>query len=241
MHLGDRAYERGDFAQAVDYYSAAEERTTDPGLVAFNKAAALYRLGRFREAELEYLRSLEDSSSPRRDELYYNLGNCLVRQSQEKSARMLERAVHAYEKCLSMNPVEWLRENSRHNLELARALWSKAKSSQGEEQSPDSPDSNQERSADSGSREVDPVPSGGGTAQSAGERINPRGTEPGGSDQLSPGAGNLPVLVDTDEIQPLAPEDAGALLAKAAARIERERREHFKQRASKPLPHVPNW
>src|SRR5947199_517822 len=69
---GNAAFDRGDYEQAVEFYSQAEDRATDPGQVAYNKATALYRLGqdekeegigdpasRFRKAEDHYRRSAE--------------------------------------------------------------------------------------------------------------------------------------------------------------------------------------
>ena len=77
----------------------AEEWTTDPGLVAFNKAAALYRLGRFREAELHYRRCREDAVGARRAKLLYDLANCLVQRAGEHDAEALAEAIHLYDEC----------------------------------------------------------------------------------------------------------------------------------------------
>jgi hypothetical protein len=41
VRQGNAAYARGRFADALDLYTRAEERTTDPGLIAFIKDAAL--------------------------------------------------------------------------------------------------------------------------------------------------------------------------------------------------------
>src|SRR5207249_2654115 len=78
LRLGNNAFERGAYPQALDCYARAEEFTTDPGLVALNEAAALYRLGRYREAELHYLRALEDATDARRARALLDLGNALV-------------------------------------------------------------------------------------------------------------------------------------------------------------------
>src|SRR4051812_48041322 len=44
LREGNAAFDRGDYEQAVEFYSQAEDRATDPGQVAYNKATALYRL-----------------------------------------------------------------------------------------------------------------------------------------------------------------------------------------------------
>src|SRR6478736_5916071 len=69
---GNAAFDRSDYEQAVEFYTQAEDRATDPGQVAYNKATALYRLAldekeegtgdpgsRFRKAEDYYRRSAE--------------------------------------------------------------------------------------------------------------------------------------------------------------------------------------
>ena len=66
VRLGNAAFERGDYGSAVGCYEKAEALITDPGLVAFNKGASLYRLDRYREAELHYRRCLSDATGPRR-------------------------------------------------------------------------------------------------------------------------------------------------------------------------------
>ena len=58
------ALENKDYAAALKFYEQAEPLTADPGLVAFNKGATLIRLGRHREAELCYLRCLQDRAAP---------------------------------------------------------------------------------------------------------------------------------------------------------------------------------
>src|SRR5205085_1089292 len=75
IRKGNAAYARGErtsnadaarkeFEAALQFYQKAEERTADPGRVAFNKAAALYRLGQYREAERCYRCCLEDGAAP---------------------------------------------------------------------------------------------------------------------------------------------------------------------------------
>ena len=54
----------------AEHYEAAEVRITDPGLTSFNKAAALYRLGRYGEAERHYRTALE--LHPKFQRAYYS-------------------------------------------------------------------------------------------------------------------------------------------------------------------------
>src|SRR5258708_39798221 len=75
LRLGNAAYTRRDYAGAVELYNRAEILATDPGLVAFNKAAAFYHLGNSRAAEVLYRASLSDAEGPRRIHLVYGLAN----------------------------------------------------------------------------------------------------------------------------------------------------------------------
>src|SRR5207237_4866152 len=112
----------------IDFYSRAEESVTDPGLVAFNKAAALYHLGRYREAELYYRYGRDEATGLRRARLLYSLGNCLLQQAQDRDTRRLKEAMSFYEACMQHEAADAsLTADARHNLELARLLWLQAK------------------------------------------------------------------------------------------------------------------
>src|SRR5262249_30095499 len=86
LHQGIGAYDAENFKDAVTIFESAETETLDPGLIAFNKAAALYRLTEYADAARHYRRCLEDATGPRRARALYNLGNCLVQQ-QAKGGR----------------------------------------------------------------------------------------------------------------------------------------------------------
>src|SRR5438128_6709369 len=100
VRRGNTAFAGADFATAIDFYSRAEESVTDPGLVAFNKAAALYHLGRYREAELYYRYGRDEATGLRRARLLYSLGNCLLQQAQDRDTRRLKEAMSFYEACM---------------------------------------------------------------------------------------------------------------------------------------------
>src|SRR5688572_15489442 len=88
VRRGNAAFRSGDPFAAVKLYAAAGERTDDPGLVAFNAAAALFDQGEYREAELHYLRALDDRAAPpdRRAKALYNRGVCLVKRATDLPA-----------------------------------------------------------------------------------------------------------------------------------------------------------
>jgi tetratricopeptide (TPR) repeat protein len=248
LRRGNSAYGAEKFDEAVEDYAGAEERATDPGLVAFNKAAALYRLGRYREAELHYRRCLDDAAGPRRARALYDLGNCLLQQGRDRDARLLEQAIACYRACRRAPAAgPSLAADAGHNLELARLLWLKARASGADEQQPKSDEQNNDMSPkgreDGGKSEAGgdaTDPDDPQAAQQAREKQAAEDRQ--GADRKMPtaGRGTLQTLPDTDELVPLPPEDTAAYLDRLVERIRRERREHW--RSAVPAdPNVRDW
>lgn len=244
---GNAAFTRGDYEAALAWYERAEERTTDPGLVAFNEAAALYRLGRYRDAELHYYRCREDAAGPRLTRTLFGLGNCLVQQSQGKNARLLGQAIRAYEESLSQGETEAdLADDARANLELAKRLLLQAQTSAANK--PPGTDNNPDNPPDSKAADTQPDDAGNDRAatQPSGKARNPATPRDGQGnptvvDQTTPGKGNLPPVPDADEPTPLAPEDAAEHVRRAAARIAREQHEHRLRTAPPVSSKVKDW
>jgi tetratricopeptide (TPR) repeat protein len=260
VRQGNAAFARQDYAAAIDLYTRAEDRIIDPGLVAFNKATALYRqgaateeaarrLGLYRDAELHYRRALEDAAGQRRLGALYGLGTSLVQQGTGRGAAPLQEAVRCFEECLKQPDLDAsFADDVRHNLELAKLLWLQAKNNRS------SPDANPPDGSDD-SPKKDPTrpeslqPGGddpGGASPSAkGDKVRVQ-AEPGKTpiptdQQPAPGTGNLPPVPDRDELVPMAPEDAAAHLERAAAKVLRERREHQQRSARPPASSVKDW
>jgi tetratricopeptide (TPR) repeat protein len=244
VRRGNAAYDGEQYDQALRLYEQGEEHITDPGILAFNEAATLYRAGRFREAELHYRRSLEGASGPRRARALYDLGNCLLHQAAGNDAGGLQEAMTCYDRCAADPDADPdLRARAAYNRELACLLWHEARQ-QGKEAPPkESGDTNEppKDRHEQGTEAGDPASRSARPA--AGSRVpaKPGGhQEPLETPQQAPGKGNLPVLPDRDELVPLSPEDAAAYLEQAAARILRERRE-YRQSAAPALPNVKDW
>src|SRR5262245_55390783 len=118
LRRGTAAFDRGEYVAALELFTHAEERAQDPGVVAYDKAACFYRLGRYRDAELHYRRCLEDAVGERRAGACYNLGNCLVQLAQGRDSRALIEAIRWYEECLkNAAPTSELYDDAGHNLE----------------------------------------------------------------------------------------------------------------------------
>jgi len=244
---GNAAFSQEDYESALRMYCQAEGKFADPGWLAFNEGAALYRLGRYREAEMHYWLSRQDASGSRLARVLYDLGNAILRQAANSDAALIHRAIGLYLECLSQSEAgPDLLEDARHNLALARELLKKAKG--GKESAPeDSNQSNkpaniskpltQPNSEGSDSGTNDESSSGQKTSESSESenRSNSKNTK------SRPGIGNLPPVPDSDQLVPLNPEDTSAYLQKAEERSLRERRLHYGKSSARPSRNVKDW
>jgi Ca-activated chloride channel homolog len=229
LRQGNEAFHNKDYAAALKYYEQAEDIAADPGLVAFNKGATLIRLGRIREAELCYLRCLQDREilPERRLRSLYDLGTALLQRGADtKDAGALHRAVDCFELCFKeATGDQAFLGDVEHNLELARILWVKVRA---ETKAPDDSSLNPKEFSDPRQRLMhqgagDDFGSGHkDLSGGAGERGQPGEKDAAGIDKDMPGAGTVETLPDTDQLQPLDPADARELLAREIRRIERE-------------------
>jgi hypothetical protein len=236
IRAANAAYLRGDAETADRLYAAAEERTADPGLVAFNRAAVLFQRGEFGPAEQHYARVLEDKACPpdRAARAWFNRGTCLLRLG--GNAKVYRLAITCFERCLDLNPAdEPLKADARHNLELAKLLWVEANKKAPKPEKPNDPPP-----------EPDPPPA----VESSGGMDDQKGSEPdqqnvgmagakpvpqpatgpmpksnpAATDVPAPGNNpNVPVLKDNKDTQPRSPEETRALLKETEARLQRKR------------------
>jgi len=250
----NEAYANGDLEAAEALYARAEERAPDPGLVAFNKGAALYRRGDVRRAELCFRRALGDAAIPadRRARALYNLGNCLVRQAGETDVKLLQSAIDCYEMSLRETTDEGVRSDAGHNLEVAKLLWAKARARRpagdrdpdwddpkDPRRPPPDPGKQPENTGNDGmgehSKQPDPF-----TKLDFGKGQD-KGVTAKETEKATPGQGNLPVLPDTDEVKSLSPEDARAVLKRTAERLHRERQKLREEATQGERPRANDW
>lgn len=236
LRKGAAAFERGQSQEALHLFEQAEAFAPDPGLVAFNKAAALYRLERFGEAALHYQRCLEDASIParRRSQALFQMGHAYLRESQGTRRDLLEKALDAYRACLLMDETAAeVRADARHNLELARLLWLRTLSDpenppRGDDPpAPKKPKSPPKDDPGKGTKDVkvdDPdgkeIPDGG------------KGDTMGKSKKAL--AGPLTVLPDHNELVALSPQETAAHLEDITQRISQERRAYRRHAVARP-------
>jgi len=229
LRQGSDAFQKKDYAAALKFFEQAEDGAPDPGLVAFNKGATLIRLGRLREAELSYLRCLQDRVAPaeRRLKALYNLGTALLQRGADtKDAGALFRAADCFELCFKeATGDQALQADAEHNLELARLLWLKVRA---ETKAADDMLSSQQDPTDPRNKQFGKaISEGGDQAQvepsgSSGDHGKPGDKDGPPTENKLPGPGTVETLADTDELQPLDGSDARELLAREIRRIQRE-------------------
>jgi tetratricopeptide (TPR) repeat protein len=108
MRQGNSLYGRGKFDEALSRYGMAELLEPDATGIRFNKASALYRLGRYEDALRELELASIDKKPARRAAALYNTGNVLFKAGQ------LDGAIKAYTAALVVNPKD---RQAKENLE----------------------------------------------------------------------------------------------------------------------------
>lgn len=233
LRRGNAAYERSDYDAAVAAYAEAEVRTTEPGLAAFNKAAALYHHGRYREAELSYRCCLEDAAGPRRTFALYGLGSALVQQGRERGAEALREAIRSFEESMRQPGVSpELADDARHDVELAKLLLQLVPPKTDDKPSTQRDDEEEKPHRSPERQRPDPgmesLGKGKADARAEKQRVGrEHAKDAQRSDEGTAGAGSeLPPVPDQEELAPMSRDDAKEHLKRAAARILDEQRTH---------------
>ena len=84
VRAGNAAFDRGAFAEAVLLYEKAGDRSTEPGLVAFNLATSKYHLARGGDSRAadrcrgRLLSLLSGERRPAARRALFGLGNCML-------------------------------------------------------------------------------------------------------------------------------------------------------------------
>jgi hypothetical protein len=253
IRQANAAFLAGDIDQSEALYAAAEERTGDPGLVSFNKAAVLFQKGEYREADIHYARTLDDAACPadRAARSWFNRGVCLVHRG--GSAAVLRTAIACFERCLDAGKLDsLLQADARYNLELAKLLWAEANRKAVRPESPNAPSPEEEPpppplpnalespnpdpNSPTATGKPDPrtasVPAAGQSSENKPDRLN------------APVAGestNPPLLPDDASPQSLTPNETREFLRQAEARLRDERLKMLKVRYGPDRPGVRDW
>jgi Ca-activated chloride channel family protein len=108
---GIKAYQQGDFEQALKYFTDAQLNAPDKPELLFNVANAYYKTGNFDAAVEHYQKVLETDNKELQQKARYNLGNAEFRRGNAQAA------IDNYEAALSITPDDRL---TKENLEFAR-------------------------------------------------------------------------------------------------------------------------
>jgi hypothetical protein len=267
VRRANEAFRAGDVDGADKLYAAAEERTTDPGLVAFNRGAVLFDRAMasptekhlFRDAEKQYERVLDDAACPpeRAAKAWFNRGTCLL--ARGGTLGVYRSAIACFEHTLDSPAADTdLKRRAAHNLELAKLRWNeeRKKAAKPEEESPNKKLPPEEEHQP----RPEPERPGGGTEQNPGNETTPGGQQPQtgmqpqqvplpkNGDKPTPTeqktAGNnqnLQVPEDKDEVQKLSPEEARAYLQETAKRRKRELHSMLETLYGPDRPNVRDW
>jgi tetratricopeptide (TPR) repeat protein len=235
-----QSWRAGEQLDAESRLRSLLEFTDDPGLIAFNLGVMAAERGEYREAELHFVRTLDDDeiSHERRVRAMYNRGVCLLHRPDTLGLRT---AIQCFEQCLELTPRDGaLVADAKHNLELAKLLWLKQRQKQSQPPTPNDELPEEPRSPPL----TESVTDGDGRAATeqkpAPQRGSPR-PAPDQSPQLGPAAGTLPVVSDTSDVQRLAPEDTTTLLDRIELRLQNARRQNEQLRAGPDRPNVRDW
>lgn len=258
IRRANAAYAARNLDEADRLYHAAEERTGDPGLIAFNRAAVLFANDEFREAELHYVRVLEDAACPpeRAARAWYNRGTCLLRRG--TSPAVYRSAIACFEHCLESPAADApLQADARHNLELAKLLWNESRKSAAKTDSPNEnppleeqdprhiPPRSPSASPEPGVTDPADANAGGSSPQTVPQPITHPLTGPKSGTTQQPnqggGAQNLQPLANAPQLQVLTPEDTREYLRRAAERIKKDRQDLWRTLYGKVPPGVRDW
>jgi tetratricopeptide (TPR) repeat protein len=254
IRQANEAFARNELAEADQLYEAAQELTQDPGLVAFNRAAVLFRNEAFREAEIQYSLVLADAACPplRAARAWYNRGTCLLRRG--TSASLYHSAIACFENCLDSPAADPpLKADARYNLELAKFLWHQARKSATRPISPNENRPPEEASQQSphASPGTDLQPGMGtpnlpsASAETGSIVVNNPGPQPTPTSTQQPNRGgsqqHLQPLENDTHIQTLTPEDTREYLRRAAERLRKDRQDLWRTLYGKVPTGVRDW
>ena len=249
----------GDGDAAEKLYAEAEERTADPGLVAFNRAAVLFDRKQFAKAAALYKLVLDDRACPpdRAAKAWYNRGTALLLATHNPAGVLdaYRTAIADFENAIdAAGPDAFLKANAEQNLVIAKLRWDEERKKAGKPDASPNQDVPPEEDRQPKPSEFDNQPGdldpngndrpGGATPQPAGTQPQPApsGTKPQETTQTT--AGNNPqleVLKDTDEVQKLTPEQARAYLQKTAEWRKRQRRAMLETLYGPERPGLRDW
>lgn len=110
VNAGNRAYQKKNYARALQKYQDAQIQNPNSPAVAYDLGNALHQLGKFQEAEQAYRQALKSPDRRLLARTWYNLGNNFLRQ------KKISQALQAYQQALALDPQD---QDAANNLAVA--------------------------------------------------------------------------------------------------------------------------
>jgi len=129
----ERAYQSGDYQDALDQYRQAAENQPDRSDLQFNRGDAAYKAGNYTEAEQAFRKALETPDLSLQEKSYYNLGNSQFKDGEaiekvdtNKTIDLWQHALQSYESALKLRDSA----DTRHNYEIVKEMLEQLKKQQ---------------------------------------------------------------------------------------------------------------
>jgi tetratricopeptide (TPR) repeat protein len=220
---------RGHLDQAESELQSWQPRVSDPGWIAYDLACVQLQQGQLREAELNFYRALSDPSIPLRRQIAanYNLGIVLLKSSEASESKRFLLAIEAFETVLRANRFDpTLTADASVNLELAKRWYQQSTRLRPKNAQSDPPNESTGDPANTKEDLTKDTLTQPGKGDAKPKKGDPRSNGKEGSDETAsknPGAGNLPVVLDSEIPQPISQSDAFGLIRKLDTRLQSER------------------
>ncbi len=135
---GNRLLSAGKAEDALKSFDRAVEQLPNEPIAHYDRGVALYQLGKFPEAQKEFLRASEEGHDAElKADAYYNMGNALLKQQRGKDA------LDAYKHTLGLRPDD---RRAKWNLELAlRQMQEQQKQQQQQQDNKDNKDNKDDK------------------------------------------------------------------------------------------------
>ena len=150
---GNRLFEQGDYAGALENYKEALQKNPESDIINFNAGTTLYKTGEYDESINHLQRSLLTDEDELKAKAHYNLGNSFYRagmtradESPDLAVQALEQSLEHYERALSIEKED---EDARFNYDLVKKRLEELKQKQQQQQQKQKSEEDQSQQKDS--------------------------------------------------------------------------------------------